>query len=58
MPDGDRLDVIFAVKYGNLPTRILTISGGGKYVSAAECLRICRASVRIACCSSPLPASN
>lgn len=40
MPDGDGLDVIFAVKRGNLPTRILTISGGGKYMVAAECLRI------------------
>ncbi len=40
MPDGDGLDIIFAVKRENLPTRILTISGGGKYMVAAECLRI------------------
>jgi CheY-like chemotaxis protein len=40
MPDGDGLDIIFAVKRDNLPTRILTISGGGKYMAAAECLRI------------------
>src|SRR4051794_25557774 len=39
MPDGDGLDVIFAVKRSYPLARVLAISGGGKYMVAAECLR-------------------
>jgi two-component system cell cycle response regulator CpdR len=42
MPDGDGLDVIFAVKRSHPGTRVLAISGGGKYMVAAECLRVAR----------------
>jgi CheY-like chemotaxis protein len=42
MPDGDGLDVIFAVKRSHPGTRALAISGGGKYMVAAECLRVAK----------------
>jgi CheY-like chemotaxis protein len=42
MPDGDGLDVIFAVKRSYPLTRVLAISGGGKYMVAAECLRVAK----------------
>ena len=42
MPDGDGLDVIFAVKRAHPTTRLLAISGGGKYMVAAECLRVAK----------------
>jgi CheY-like chemotaxis protein len=42
MPDGDGLDVIVAAKRNFSGTRILAISGGGKYMVAGECLRIAK----------------
>ena len=42
MPNGDGLDVIFAVKRTYPDTRVLAISGGGKYMVAPECLRIAK----------------
>jgi CheY-like chemotaxis protein len=42
MPDGDGLDVVFAIKRSYTSTRVLAISGGGKYMVAAECLRIAK----------------
>lgn len=42
MPDGDGLDVVFAVKRSYPSTRVLAISGGGKYMVAGECLRVAK----------------
>ncbi|MBI4625853.1 MAG: response regulator [Verrucomicrobia bacterium] len=42
MPDGDGLDVIVAAKRNFSSTRILAISGGGKYMVAGDCLRIAK----------------
>ncbi len=40
MPDGDGLDVIREFKHQRSPTRVLAITGGGKYVTSAECARL------------------
>lgn len=42
MPDGDGLDVIVSVKREKNGPRVLAISGGGKYMTAGDCLRIAR----------------
>lgn len=42
MPDGDGLDIIFAVKRSYRSTKVLAISGGGRYMVAPECLRIAK----------------
>lgn len=42
MPDGDGLDVIVATKRDYSRTRVLAISGGGKYMVAGDCLRIAK----------------
>lgn len=42
MPDGDGLDVIVAAKRDYSGTRVLAISGGGKYMVARDCLRIAK----------------
>ena len=42
MPDGDGLDVIVAAKRDFAGTRVLAISGGGKYMVAGDCLRIAK----------------
>ncbi|MDO8540524.1 MAG: response regulator [Opitutaceae bacterium] len=42
MPDGDGLDVLLAAKRMSPETKILAISGGGKYMTAGECLRIAK----------------
>jgi CheY-like chemotaxis protein len=40
MPDGDGLDVVLAARRISPKTRVLAISGGGRYMTADECLRI------------------
>src|SRR3954471_10768102 len=40
MPEGDGLDVIREVKQKKRNSRILAISGGGKYMQAADCVKI------------------
>jgi len=42
MPDGDGLDVITALRKTRAEPRVLAISGGGKYMLAANCLRIAK----------------
>ncbi len=42
MPDGDGLDIIVALKKAHAHSKVLAISGGGKYMSASECLRIAK----------------
>lgn len=42
MPDGDGLDVVVAARRNYPATRVLAISGGGKYMVAGECLRIAK----------------
>lgn len=42
MPDGDGLDVIVSAKRGQNGPRVLAISGGGKYMTADDCLRMAR----------------
>jgi CheY-like chemotaxis protein len=40
MPEGDGLDVIRELKQRNSSSRVLAISGGGKYMLAADCVRL------------------
>ena len=40
MPDGDGLDEIREVKEKGRSARILAISGGGRYMQAADCVKI------------------
>jgi DNA-binding NtrC family response regulator len=40
MPDADGLDVIRACKKAQPEIRVLAISGGGKYMESADCLKI------------------
>jgi CheY-like chemotaxis protein len=40
MPEGDGLDVIRELKHKRGTSRILAISGGGKYMQAADCVKI------------------
>lgn len=40
MPDADGLDVIRACKQAQPEIRVLAISGGGKYMQSADCLKI------------------
>jgi CheY-like chemotaxis protein len=42
MPDGDGLDVIQDLKRSQPATRVLAISGGGKYLQASECLKFAK----------------
>ncbi len=42
MPDGDGLDLIAALKREQPATRILAISGGGRYVEGDNCLKMAR----------------
>lgn len=42
MPDGDGLDVVMAAKQISPVTRLLAISGGGSYMTGAECLRMAK----------------
>lgn len=42
MPDGDGLELISLVKTSQPPPRIVAISGGGKYVEGANCLKLAR----------------
>jgi DNA-binding NtrC family response regulator len=43
MPDADGLDVIRACQKAQPEIRVLAISGGGKYMQGADCLRIAEA---------------
>ena len=40
MPEGDGLDVIAELQKKGRTERILTISGGGKYMPAADCVKL------------------
>ena len=40
MPEGDGLDVISELHKKGRTERILTISGGGKYMQAADCVKL------------------
>ena|ERR1035437_1329989 len=40
MPEGDGLDVITELQKKGRSERILTISGGGKYMQAADCVKL------------------
>jgi CheY-like chemotaxis protein len=40
MPDGDGLDVIVELKQSQRKTRVLAISGGGRHLQAAQCLKM------------------
>ncbi len=42
MPDGDGFELIAAVKQHQPRARILAISGGGKYIQGADCLKMAR----------------
>jgi CheY-like chemotaxis protein len=40
MPEGDGLDVITELQKRGRSERVLTISGGGKYMPAADCVKL------------------
>lgn len=42
MPDGDGLEVIACARRQLMPPRVLAISGGGKYMTGTDCLRVAR----------------
>lgn len=42
MPDGDGFELIAEFRKAQPSTRILAISGGGKYLQSADCLRMAR----------------
>lgn len=42
MPDGDGLDLITELKRSQAGTRILAMSGGGRYIEGEDCLRMAR----------------
>lgn len=42
MPDGDGFELIAALRKAQPATRIIAISGGGKYLEGTDCLRIAR----------------
>ena len=42
MPDGDGFELIAAFRKAQPATRIVAISGGGKYLEGTDCLRIAR----------------
>ena len=42
MPDGDGFELIAEFRRAQPGTRILAISGGGKYLKGSDCLRIAR----------------
>ena len=42
MPDGDGFELIAAVKTHQPAARVLAISGGGKYLESADCLKMAR----------------
>lgn len=42
MPDGDGLELIAEFKKSQATTRILAISGGGRYLQGSDCLKIAR----------------
>ena len=43
MPEGDGLDVITELQRMGRTERVLAISGGGKYMPAADCVKLARA---------------
>ncbi len=42
MPDGDGIDLIDHVRQRHPATRVLAISGGGRYLGGDDCLKIAR----------------
>lgn len=42
MPDGDGLEVILEARKLPVPPRIISISGGGRYLPMADCLRVAK----------------
>lgn len=42
MPDGDGFELIAAIRKAQPNTRIIAISGGGKYLEGNDCLRMAR----------------
>lgn len=42
MPDGDGLDVIIDLKRSQPKARVLAISGGGRHLQAADCLKFAK----------------
>ncbi len=42
MPEGDGLEVILAARRVQPSPRVLAISGGGKYMSGTDCLRVAK----------------
>jgi CheY-like chemotaxis protein len=42
MPDGDGFELIAALRKAQPATRIIAISGGGKFLEGTDCLRIAR----------------
>ncbi len=40
MPEGDGLEVIRELRQTNSTARVLAISGGGRYVPAADCVKL------------------
>jgi CheY-like chemotaxis protein len=42
MPDGDGFELIAAIRKAQPNTRIVAISGGGKYLEGNDCLRMAR----------------
>jgi CheY-like chemotaxis protein len=42
MPDGDGLELILELKHAHPTTRILAISGGGRHMQAADCLKMAK----------------
>lgn len=42
MPDGDGFELIASFRQQQTTARILAISGGGKYLQSADCLKIAR----------------
>ncbi len=42
MPDGDGFELIASIKLHQPQARIIAISGGGKYLQSADCLKMAR----------------
>ncbi len=42
MPDGDGLELILELKESQPSVRVLAISGGGRHIQAADCLKMAR----------------
>lgn len=58
MPDGDGLELIQAAQNRKPPPRIIAISGGGKFMSARDCLGIAHGFGADRCLSKPFAAQE